>query len=98
MLFLSKIQYLNIMFEVLYFNPGDAWTYVNPDKTITTIIGTSEYEMLDKHKKALEKGLSYWADMLAPRSKNTQPFQIMITTKVQFANAGTWGLDFAAKD
>jgi hypothetical protein len=88
------------MFEVLYFNPGDAWTYVNPDKTIITLIGTSEYEMLDKHKKALEKGLSYWVDMLAPRSKNTQPFQIMVTTNVQFANAsaGTWGLDFAAKE
>ena len=48
---------------------------------------SSEYLFTDELKKVIENGVSYWADILAPRSKNPSPFEILVQTKCLYPNA-----------
>ena len=48
---------------------------------------SSEYPFTDELKKVIENGVSYWADILAPYSKNRSPFEILVRTKCLYPNA-----------
>jgi len=78
------------MFEVLYFNKGEALYYdINkPHTTANTLFGPSEYNLSNQYKRAIEKGLSYWAEMLGPNAQNSTPTQIFIFTEEKYGNAG----------
>ena len=45
------------------------------------------YPLTDKLKKVIENGVSFWADILAPYSKNRAPFEILVQTMCNIANA-----------
>lgn len=97
------------MFEVLYYNQGDA-LYLDPNKSKTDenniIIGPAGYNLPAEQKTALEKGLSYWAEMLGEGSKNKAPVQVLVSTElldgsasasnisVDFTNKKTYGINY----
>jgi len=52
-----------------------------------SVADEAQYNLDPSLVKAMHEGMQYWTDMLGPKGKVKQPWQIFVTTKEKFQNA-----------
>ncbi|ORT98960.1 hypothetical protein D081_2325 [Anaerovibrio sp. JC8] len=72
--------------------------FVYNKNTKEYLAGPAEYNLSETLKQALKDGTSYWADVLGPGSKNKNPWQIIVITKLKYGNALASAKNFIADD
>ena len=66
------------MFQVHYFDKGQGTAFYTAVGEKTDL--ESVYTLTDSMKEGLDKGVGYWADILASGSNNTKPLQVVVKT------------------
>ena len=72
--------------EINFLKNGESFGVKETDGSYK-FIDPAQYELSGMLKDAAIQGLHYWTDMLAPKAKNNQPWQIFVTTKEKYQNA-----------
>ena len=75
--------------EYVYYNgkPMAEMQFLTEGEEIKNVVDKAGYTLSPTLIEPVKTSTAYWTDMLAPKAKNTQPWQIFVTTEKNLQNA-----------